>query len=135
MCDQHEHDILLITLRSYSTEFHLYMWAVIALLKSNKFVKAEWYDFKMKYNECSSHIASESTDLLATTLYFGICEAQCGMEENVYTTTDNPYFLQGFFIQSTGVTDFAKCLTLQCCVFRSLVWNPLWIFQRLGDQL
>lgn len=52
----------------------------------------------MKYNEWSSHIASESTDLLATTLYFGICEAQCGMEENVYTTTDNPYFLQGFFI-------------------------------------
>lgn len=71
---------------------------MIPLLKSNTFVKAERYDFKIKYNECSSHTASESTDLLATTLYFGICEAQCVMEENVYTTMDNPYFLQGFLI-------------------------------------
>lgn len=94
-CEQHEHDILHITLRNYSTEFHLYKRASE---KSIKFVKAERYDFKIKYNDCSSHIASESTDWLATTLYFGICEARCGMEENVYTTTDNPYFLQGFFI-------------------------------------
>lgn len=29
MCDQQEHDILLITSRSYSTDFHLYKRAVI----------------------------------------------------------------------------------------------------------